>query len=132
MNRQEFHGSVGQVAGRDIINEAPETFWDWDSVQLQREYERSRTKLWQLRRDIYLNVPFFWIIAGVLGSAWLLLSGMWFKIAGQIWMFAWLVGAQFIPMLWLTAIRQRKGKMIALYRKRIEIIDTILQDGVVA
>ena len=58
----------------------------------------------------------------------LLLSGTWFKIAGQLWMFAWLIGAMMIPSLWLAAIRQRKGKMIAYYRERIEIIDTILQD----
>ena len=43
-------------------------------------------------------------------------------------MFAWLIGAMMIPSLWLAAIRQRKGKMIAYYRERIEIIDTILQD----
>jgi hypothetical protein len=74
------------------------------------------------------QISFFWFVAGVLGSVWLLLSGTWFKIAGQLWMFAWLIGAMMILSLWLAAIRQRKGKMIAYYRERLEIIDTILQD----
>ncbi|WP_275760927.1 hypothetical protein [Ralstonia pseudosolanacearum] len=130
MSRQDFHSPVGQVAGRDIINEASQMLWDCETPDLQREFKRCKAKLWQMRRDIFLNIPFFWFVAGVLGSAWLVLSGMWFKMAGQIWMFAWLVGAMMIPMLWLTAVRQRKGKMIAYYRERIEIIDTILQDRV--
>lgn len=128
MAEQEFHGEVGQVAGRDIINEASQMLWDCETPDLKREFRRCKAKLWQVRRDIFLNVPFFWSVAGMLGSAWLLLSGTLFKIAGQLWFFAWMFGAMIIPMLWLGAIRQRKGKMVAYYRERIEIIDTILQD----
>jgi len=102
--------------------------WDCETPDLKREFRRCKAKLWQMRRDIFLSIPFFWFLAGVLGSVWLLLSGTWFKIAGQLWMFAWLIGAMMIPSLWLAAIRQRKGKMIAYYRERIEIIDTVLQD----
>lgn len=126
---QHFHGTInGGVAGRDIINAASMMLWDYESSDLDRELSRCRSKLWQMRRDIFLSVPFFWFVAGALGSMYLMLSGSWFKVAGQPWMIAWLIGAMMIPSLWLTAIRHRKGKMIALYRNRIDIIDTILQD----
>ena len=128
MAEQEFRGQVGQVAGRDIVNEASQMLWDCETSDLKREFKRCKAKLWQMRRDIFLNIPFFWFVTGVLGSVWLLLSGTWFKIAGQLWMFAWMAGAIMIPSLWLAAIRQRKGKMVAYYRERLEIIDTILQD----
>ncbi|WP_353189552.1 hypothetical protein [Pandoraea pnomenusa] len=127
MSRQEFYSQVGQVAGRDIINEASEMLWECETPALKREFKRCNAKLWQMRRAIFLNVPFFWFIAGTMGSVWLLLTGTWFKISTPV-MFAWLVGATLIPTAWLTAIRQRKGKMVAYYRERIEIIDTILQD----
>lgn len=128
MVKQEFHGEVGQVAGRDIINEASQMLWDCETPDLERELKRCKARLWQMRRDIFLNIPFFWFIAGALCSVWFLLSGAWLKIAGQVWFFAWLFGAMIIPMLWLGAIRQRKGKMITYYRERMSIIDTILQD----
>lgn len=117
----------GQAAGRDIINEASKMLWDCKTSDLEQELQRCKAKLWQMYRDIFLNVPFFWFVVGVLGSVWLLLSGLWFNIE-QYWIFAWLFGALITPALWLIAIRQRKGKMIAYYRERIEIIDTILQD----
>lgn len=125
---QNFHSQVDQVAGRDIINEASHMLWDCEIQDLKREFRRCKAKLWEMRRNMFLNVPFFWFIAGMLGSVWLLQSGIWFKIAGQLWMFAWMAGAMMIPSLWLATIRQRKGKMIAYYRQRLEIIDTILQD----
>lgn len=126
---QHFHGEVsGGVAGRDIINMASKMLWDCDTSDLKQEFRRCRAKLWQMRREIFLNIPFFWFVFGFLGSVWMLLSGIWFKISGQIWMFAWMTGALIIPSFWLAFIRQRKGKMIAYYRERIELIDTILQD----
>lgn len=128
MSDQEFNGPVDQVAGRDIINMASQMLWDCDTPDLKAEFKRCHRKLWQMRRDLFLNVPFVWFFAGMLGSVWLVLSGTWFDIAGQIWMFAWLVGAMMLPSLLLARIRQRKGKMVAFYRDRIEIIDTILQD----
>lgn len=128
MSNQEFNAPVDQVAGRDIINMASQMLWDCDTPELRREFRRCRAKLWQMRQDLFLNVPFVWFVAGALGSIWLLLSGTWFKIAGQIWMFAWFIGALMLPSLWLGLIRQRKGKMIVYYRQRLEIIDTVLQD----
>ena len=113
---QNFHSPVDQVAGRDIINEASQMLWDCETQDLKHEFKRCKAKLWQMRREIFFNVPFFWFIAGTLGSVWLLLSG------------TWMAGAVMIPSLWLASIRQRKGKMVAYYRERIEIIDTILQD----
>lgn len=128
MSDQEFNGPVDQVAGRDIINMASQMLWDCDTHDLKVEFKRCQRKLWQMRRDLFLNVPLVWFVAGMLGSVWLVLSGVWFNMVGQIWMFAWLVGAMMLPSLLLARIRQRKGKMVAFYRDRIEIIDTILQD----
>ncbi|WP_153114607.1 hypothetical protein [Rhodocyclus tenuis] len=128
MNKQEFNGQVGYVAGRDIINVGAQMLWDCDTTELTWELKRCKAKLWQMRRDIFFSIPFWWFLAGVIGSVWLLLSDAWFKIAGQFWMFAWMIGAMAIPSMWLATVRQRKGKMVAYYRERIEIIDTILQD----
>ena len=45
MAEQEFHGEVGQVAGRDIINEASQMLWDCETPDLKREFRRCKAKL---------------------------------------------------------------------------------------
>ncbi|MCL2524597.1 MAG: hypothetical protein FWF17_08395 [Betaproteobacteria bacterium] len=126
--KQEFHGEVGHVAGRDIIYEAPQMLWDWETSELKHEFRRCKAKLWKVRFDIFFSAPSIWLAAGTLAMVWMLFSGIWFKVAEPLWLFAAPFGAVMIPSMWLLAVRQRKGKMVAHYRERIEIIDTILQD----
>lgn len=153
---QEFRAPIeGGVAARDIHHEAPQTsiqigsihggqniightgdihlysaqmLWHRSSKELASELERCMGKLRQLRKELFLNIPCLWLLAGIAGSGWMVVSGTWLKYLGDFWMFAWMVGALMVPMLWLTAIRQRTGKMIAHYVQRVELIDTILLD----
>lgn len=153
---QEFQAPIkGGVAARDIHHEAPRTsiqigaihggqniightgdihlysaqmLWHRSSKELAGELERCLGKLRQLRKERFINVPFFWLLAGVFGSAVLLASGVWLKYLGSVWPFVWMIGSVMVPMLWLTAIHRRKDKMIAHYSRRVEIIDTILVD----
>ncbi|WP_157125693.1 hypothetical protein [Pandoraea norimbergensis] len=107
---------------------ASQKLWDCETPALHQEFKRCKKKLWQMRKDIVLNIPSLWLLAGMAGSVWMLLTGTLFQMVGLVWLVAWMVGAMLAPMLWLTAIRQRKGKMVVYYRTRIEIIDSILQD----
>lgn len=125
---QNFYGSVDQVAGRDIINVASNSLWNFESPLLEHELARCNRKLWQMRRDIFFSIPFLWFVTGTLGTAWILLSGLWFRMPNSWWMFVWALIASAAPAVWLAKIRERKGKMVAYYRLRIAIIDTILQD----
>lgn len=128
MSTQDFHSAVGQVAGRDIINEASQMLWDCETTELQREYKRCRSKLWQAKRDLYINVPFFWALLGLISAVWLLVSGAILKSTNQPWFFPWLFAALIVPGIWHGRIKKKKAKMIGYYHERIEIIDLILQD----
>lgn len=128
MSTQDFHSPVGQVAGRDIINEASQMLWDCETAELQIEYKRCRSKLWRAKRDLYMNVPFFWSLLGLASAVWLLFSGTILKFTSESWFFPWLIGALVVPGIWHGSIKKKKAKMIGYYHERIEIIDLILQD----
>lgn len=153
---QEFQAEVsGGVAARDVHNHAYHTsiqvgpvyggqniightgdihvgsaqmLWHQSSAELRQELGRCMGKLRQLRKELLLNVPCFWLLAGIAGSVWMLSTGAWLKYLGSFWFFAWVIGAVLAPVVWLTVISQRKGRLIAHYARRVEIIDTILQD----
>ena len=153
---QEFHAAVsGGVAARDVHNEAPRTsihigaihggqniightgdihlhpgqhLWHLSTRELKSELVRCQEKLRQFRKGLFFNVPFLWLVMGVIGTAWMVGSGLWLQYLGTAWMFAWVFGVLMIPLPWLAVIRQRKGKMIAHYVQRVEMIDMVLQD----
>ena len=153
---QEFHAAVsGGVAARDVHNEAPRTsihigaihggqnvightgdiylhpgqhLWHLSTRELKSELVRCPEKLRQFRKGLFFNVPFLWLAAWLVCTVWLVGSGLWLKYLGSVWMFAWVLSAVMIPLPWLIRIRQGRGRMIAHYVRRIEIIDTILLD----
>lgn len=125
--KQEFHGSVDQVAGRDIINQvADDGLWGCSTPELLSALRQNKAKLWRVRREIVLNVPFAWLIFTACAAVWMLLSGVWFSLS-PIAMLGCLFIGEFLPMMWLAYIIGRRGKMVSHYKICINAIDTVLQ-----
>lgn len=125
--RQEFHGSVDQVAGRDIINQVDDAgWWSRSTPELVAALERTRAKLWRVRCELILNVPLAWLLLSALALVWMLLHGVWFSLP-PLAMLGYLAVAELLPMFWLARIMDRRGKMVRFYKIQINNIDTVLQ-----
>lgn len=124
MATQEFHGQVGQVAGRDIINYSSRELWDVETEDLIKEWTRCRDKYRALWRQAHLNPAAFLLICALAGLAWYSIHT---PDTGML-RFAMHIGSVGLAASWLSLIRTPRLKMLNFYHVRMDLIDTILQD----
>ncbi len=127
MSDQYFEGPVGQVAARDIINVGQQDLWQCDSEVLQRELHRCRQKLAAMRAALLWSFPNLGMFLSSLVGGLLMLWTTVYRGPSIPLMVGWIVTIGFFGWR-LDLLRKSKGKMIAYYRARIEILDLILQD----
>lgn len=127
MSDQYFEGPVGQVAAGDIINVGQQDLWHFSSEVLRRELDRCQRKLWSMRIALFWSLPFIGMLAITLGGCALVLWVTFYKAPNVPLMMGWAAMVAFFAWR-LDLLRKSKGKMIAYYRARIELLDLILQD----
>ena len=127
MSDQYFDGPVGQVAAGDIINVGQQDLWQCDSEVLQRELRRCRQKLAAMRVALLWSFPNLGMFLSSLVGGLLMLWTTVYRGPNIPLMVGWIVAICFFAWR-LDLLRKSKGKMIAYYRARIEVLDLILQD----
>ena len=127
MSDQYFEGPVGQVAAGDIINVGRQDLWHFSSEVLRRELDRCQRKLWSMRIALFWSLPFIGMMTITLGGFALVLWVTFYRTPNYLLTVGWVTIVACFAWR-LDLLRKSKGKMIAYYRTRIEVLDLILQD----
>ncbi len=135
---QTFTGPVGQVAGRDIINNGPVPYSALSTDRLNSERQHFRALLWAARRRLLLNVPnavFALVMLALavyaLQMIGLVLDGQFGRTATELppWLFfggiMLGVGA---PLYFVVKTRQREGAIIFNCKAHLQAIDIALNE----
>lgn len=125
---QDFHGSVGQVAGGDIVNNGEDMLWHCSTEELIAERQRCRCRLSEARRNVYFSLPVKLLMLGIFCAVVLLNVGLLFKPEYSLLLWGLLGGGLVLPMWLLNGVRGKEGPVIAFYLQRLGIIDLILRD----
>ncbi|MFG0232334.1 hypothetical protein [Achromobacter sp. 413638] len=130
-DNQHFHGDVGQVAGRDIINTYSGTgsWWNESTPVLQRELRRYKDKLFDARCRHLFNWPIALMLGALFAGIGFLLYGNFASPNAGYLLMGWAVLILLIG-LWLDHSRRSTGLEIGHYKWQIERIKLVLLDRI--
>lgn len=98
--KQEFHGNVGNVVGKNIVHNhyASQSLADWDNGSLELELAIREKMCWRRRIKRWLSVPFIWLALGWVSTPAMALGWVSIGNVQQVQMlFAWAVLGVAVP-----------------------------------
>ena len=127
---QEFNGHVGQVAGRDIINQAEKRLWNSSVESLKVERKRCKRK----HRWCCISMFMCRLVAIVLiaASSAAIIYHIWkhklsFHSEDLIILAAWLI-VMTVTSYWSALKSRRSYQAARIYAIRLDVIEYILFD----